>query len=240
MPMITDKKVRSRILFIIFLWFASACSLNQADQGIYIFSYSFDFKESDHGWKAGFADYPAGPDSTALELKYEYTTVQSGDHAFMLSGNSHGEELFMFLKKKLTGLQPETNYTLTFSVELTSNNLQGTKDSIIVPGDMVFLKVGATAIEPKRILDRNKFVMNIDKGILGDSGQDMVYIGNLTPNPDPVNYINRSNSSSTTSPLVVRTDGDGNLWLIVGTDSGIEGVTTLYYSKINIALSTSK
>ena len=35
----------------------------------------------------------------------------------------------------------------------------------------------------------------------------------------------------------VTTDADGALWLIVGTDSGFEGLTTLYYGQIAVVLS---
>ena len=37
-------------------------------------------------------------------------------------------------------------------------------------------------------------------------------------------------------PLTVETDGEGRFWLIVGTDSGFEGLTTLYYARITYRL----
>jgi putative lipoprotein len=38
------------------------------------------------------------------------------------------------------------------------------------------------------------------------------------------------------SPLSVTTDASGGMWLIVGTDSGFEGLTALYYSRISYTL----
>ena len=36
--------------------------------------------------------------------------------------------------------------------------------------------------------------------------------------------------------LTARTDGAGTLWVFVGTDSGFEGATAVYYSRIEIKL----
>ena len=37
-------------------------------------------------------------------------------------------------------------------------------------------------------------------------------------------------------PLVVVTDSEGGVWLIVGTDSGFEGLSGLYYARISYTL----
>jgi hypothetical protein len=34
----------------------------------------------------------------------------------------------------------------------------------------------------------------------------------------------------------VRANPDGTFWLLVGTDSGFEGTTTLYYQRIGVTL----
>jgi hypothetical protein len=142
----------------------------------------------------------------------------------------------MFLKKKLTGLQPNTDYTITFDVEVASNAYAGNTSGS--PGETVFLKVGATDIEPKSVIDKGKFVMNIDKGNQAESGIDMVTIGDIAvPGSGVYVKINRTNAS-TDRPLEVTSNNKGELWLIVGTDSGYQGVTTLYYTTISIVLSS--
>ena len=40
-------------------------------------------------------------------------------------------------------------------------------------------------------------------------------------------------------PFEAVSDADGSLWLIVGTDSGFEGPTMLYYAEISVALTQS-
>ena len=40
-----------------------------------------------------------------------------------------------------------------------------------------------------------------------------------------------------TIPVVATADAAGKIWVFVGTDSGFEGRTTLYYSKITVTVS---
>ena len=64
----------------------------------------------------------------------------------------------------------------------------------------------------------------------------MVVIGNVAhPGVTGREYrIKTMNNDG--KPLTVETDGEGRLWLIVGTDSGFEGLTTLYYDRISYRL----
>ncbi|WP_381523487.1 hypothetical protein [Spirosoma soli] len=137
------------------------------------------------------------------------------------------------MKKKLTGLQPNTDYKLVFDVELPSayaDNSVGIGGS---PGSSVFLKAGASAVEPKKQLKDDFYEINIDKGSQSEGGRDAVLLGNIGAGEDVTDYklITRSN---TDDPLTARTNDKGELWLIVGTDSGYEGLTTLYYSSVKV------
>lgn len=78
-------------------------------------------------------------------------------------------------------------------------------------------------------------VMNIDKGNQSQGGNDMVVIGNVGIPGDEFSYtlIQRDNMQQ---PVRVRTDDSGNLWVIIGTDSGFEGTTTLYYNTVEVFL----
>lgn len=42
------------------------------------------------------------------------------------------------------------------------------------------------------------------------------------------------------SPVVVKADDSGGAWLIVGTDSGFEGLTRLYYDRISFTLTPTE
>ena len=37
-------------------------------------------------------------------------------------------------------------------------------------------------------------------------------------------------------PLKIKSDADGKLWVFVGTDSGFEGKTVLYYTNVKVTL----
>jgi hypothetical protein len=224
-------KAMCRLLFAGIFILLMSCDQDEGKPGIDIFSETFDFNEDQHGFEGGFSDYPAGPDdSVVFELQYAYTVEpEGGEKAIMLSGNNRSDDLFMFLKKKLTGLQSNTDYTITFDVEVGSAG---------APGETVFLKVGATDIEPKSVIDKGNFVMNIDKGNQAEDGIDMVTIGDVAaPSSGVYVKINRTNAS-TDRPLEVTSNNKGELWLIVGTDSGFKGTTTLYYTTISVVLSS--
>ena len=67
--------------------------------------------------------------------------------------------------------------------------------------------------------------------------RDMVVLGNVATGE----LVNREYRIKTLDnvdlPLSVATDGEGRVWLIVGTDSGFEGLSAFYYSRISYTLS---
>jgi hypothetical protein len=220
----------------------SACNLDDGDQApMLIFSTTFDFNESDHGWQVGFADYPAGPDSVLFDLRYAYTDDVPESiltqKSLMLSGNNLSKDLFMYLKKKISGLKPDTDYTITFNVELASN-LNAVEPSSTTAS--VYLKAGATNSEPKSVIQSGYYVMNIDKGNESSGGQDATSLGDiLIPQYASGYSLISRNNTMTNSRYVARTDSNGDLWLIIGTDSNLEGTTTVFYTRVNVVFSVS-
>lgn len=204
-----------------------------------IFSEKYDFSESDNGWLAGFSDYPAGPDdSTRYELKYAYTDQAAGSmltkKSIMLSGNNLNRDLFMFVKKKVTGLGPNTDYTITFSVDLAST----CSTLATATNGAVYLKAGAVSREPKKVIDGNYYVMNIDKGNEGTAGRDVISLGNIHTLGSNTGYALASrNNAVANSPYVATTNAEGELWIILGTDSNLEGTNSIFYKRVNIVFS---
>jgi hypothetical protein len=236
------KLLYRKLIFIATLASFSSCSQSANDQAsLLIVPANFDFLESDQGWRHGFAEYPSGPDTVLYELKYAYTDQPSGSiitkPSVMLSGRNLSKDLFMYLKRKITGLKPKTDYTVTFSVELASDF---TTDLYASSGS-VYLKAGATPFEPKTLDDAGYFVMNIDKGTAADgSGQHMISLGDIATATNATGYtlVTRNNTMAN-SRYVAKTNADGELWLIVGTDSSYEGTTTVFYNRINVLFSAS-
>ncbi|MFZ6014167.1 MAG: hypothetical protein ACOYXT_27745 [Bacteroidota bacterium] len=237
-------KLFHRFLMFLAVLIAEGCALESAEDKFLIFSYSFDFDENTHDWQPGFSEYPAGKsDSSLYQLQYAYTALPSdpaGRKAIMLSGHNRSEELFMYIRKKITDLAPDTDYTVSFEVEMASETFPTNLDSNgPAAPENVFLKVGATSFQPKSVVVDDHYVLNLDKGFQSASGEDMTVIGTaaVTEGAVPYALVSRSNSSYY-RPKSVRTNSNGELWLIVGTDSSFEGITAVYYT--NIAITFSK
>lgn len=217
------------------------CNLDDGgNTDLLIFTGDYDFNEERYGWAAGFADYPSSPeDSAQFELKSAYTEPIASKltkRSVMLSGKNVNKDLFMYIKKKVDGLKPNTDYTLTFSVELASDLNAATT----VSGGSLFLKAGATGSEPKSVIDAGTYVMNIDKGNQGVAGEDMVLLGDIRSETYNAAYsmVTRTNTMSN-SRYMARTNADGELWLIVGTDSSLEGTTKVFYTRVKVVFSAS-
>ena len=231
------------IVFVCMMLLCS-CSLSDDDKGISVFSVSFDFSESADGWTADFADLPANAeDSIFYELKHGYTNLPANlgmRKAIMLSGNNHSDDLFMFIKRKVTGLNPNTSYTLVFEVELASNAPKGTVGAGGSPGESVYLKAGASEIEPVKNLEGDRYVLNIDKGNQSEAGSNATVLGDIATPLTVAEYtlITRNNASPSAEPLIAQSNNAGEIWLMIGTDSGFEGTTTVYYTNVKVLFSS--
>jgi hypothetical protein len=104
------------------------------------------------------------------------------------------------------------------------------------PGEGVTIKAGAVSIEPIKVLNttENYYRMNIDKSNQTNSGADMKVIGNFANGTDAFTYIIKQ--LSTTTPISVRSNEQGEIWLVIGTDSGFEAKTTIYYNSIKASI----
>lgn len=234
-------KVCRKAFCLIFFAVLSSCGLDENDQPpLLIFSTDYDFSQGEQGWQHGFADFPADPgDSILFDLRYAYTDEVPESlltkRSLMLSGKNLNKDLFMYLKKKVDQLKPDTDYTITFTVELASN-----LNSSLSTGGSVYLKAGATHTEPKSVIEGGNYVLNIDKGNGGIAGEDVITLGDLATPASSVSYavITRNNTMAN-SRYIAKTNSEGELWLIVGTDSNLEGSTTVFYTRINVVLSAS-
>lgn len=216
---------------LLFCGLVMGCSLAKDEQGFFVISQLDEFSTGLNEWRGDFADYPV-EDSLMYELKFghEDLPVNLGTgKALLLSGNNKNDDLFMFIKKRVRYLQPNTEYSVSFDISFVSNASKGS------PGGNVFLKAGATAIEPIKIQQGDMYRMNINIGNQEQSGADMAVLGDITTDTGTDSYSLESRNSL--SSFRATSNSNGELWLIVGTDSGYEGVTTLYYTKIGVVLS---
>lgn len=201
--------------------------------------HEWNFEQDAMGWTGHFADYPVGREDF-YELDFSYDNLpaplDSTMGALRLNGSNRSDDLFMYIHRRITGLRPETVYYLTFTVEFASNvpdNRVGIGGS---PGESVYIKAGATAEEPGRITDdMDYYRMNIDKGNQSQGGADMIVIGDFSNDTDQQVYVLKT-VTNTEQEFAVTPNESGELWLIIGTDSGFEGTTTVYYNSVKAEL----
>lgn len=209
----------------------------------------FDFRDGKVGWEHGFAEYApdmrmeldGGLRPLPSELEIEGT-------GYYLQGMNGSDDLFMFLKRQLgtdDGIIPGQEYRINFTIVFASNAPSGAVGVGGAPGESVFLKAGASAIEPEAYLDTDMdyYVMNVDKGGLGATGEGEAgsivgHIANGIPAEEvdlqdpPYVSLERQHEHKYT----VTASPDGELWLLIGTDSGFEGLTGIYYQSISVTL----
>ena len=217
--------------YLIFLFFVSILNAQ---------TFFFDFTTGYEGWDGNFADYPVGAESD-YELEFERTAlpayIDSTQKALRISGLNRSDDLFMYIYKQISGLQPHRTYSIKFSVEFASNaptNAQGVGG---VPGEGVTMKAGAVLYQPDRLISYDHgyaegyYVMNLDKGNQVLPGADMDTIGHVGVTDTTTRFALKTNTNDG-HPFTITTDSAGTVWLIIGTDSGYEGKTTLYYNRI--------
>ena len=208
------------------------------------YQFEYDFEADQQGWVTGFADLPADYDPLVYELDSGWGELPSGleGNAIYLSGHNRSDDLFMFLKKQVDGLKPDTTYQADFIIELASNVPEGLMGIGGSPGESVFVKAGATTDEPEVIEEDDGWLrMNIDKGNQASEGEDMINLGTIAnPNIDLDTFTGEEYALMTLTSegrhFEVLSDGQGMAWLIAGTDSGFEGPTGVYYSRISAQL----
>ena len=197
-----------------------------------------DFETSADDWTGDFAEYSTAQDSI-MEFKLERTALpaalDASRKAMKIEGMNRSDDMFMFLKRKVTGLDPNRTYKVTFEIDLGTDypaNSVGIGGS---PGSAVYLKAGASPNEPVKKLVGDYYEVTIDKGQQAMGGKEVILIGDVSNGVEDFVYklVKRGNAET---PVSVKPNAKGEIWLCVGTDSGFEGKTTLYYDKITAVI----
>lgn len=194
----------------------------------------YDFRQGAQQWQAGFSDYPSD-NADIYQLQSGIRTLPSGfeGQGFYLAGINRSDDLFMYIKKQITGLQPSTRYQLSVSLRFLTDagaNCVGTGGA---PGESVYLKFGYDATEPKQA----GYYLNTDKGNQSQDGTQARVIGTIAAPEigcDGQNFASKTLTGSGNTPLQFTSNADGSIWVFIGTDSGFEGLTRLYYQELEL------
>lgn len=216
-------------------------------------TYSFAFDADMQGWQPMFVDYPAGAsaeEQSAIDAFYELyakhsrlpSPLNTTAGAIELNGSNHSDDLKMLVKKQLQGLSANTDYEIDVVAIIASNAPQGCAGVGGAPGESVWLKAAVVNREPSRILGAGSnsayWRLNIDMGDQsGDGAEGRVlddFANSQTCESATSAYELKTISSVGGPALAARTDANGALWVAFGTDSGFEGVTTLFIESIEI------
>ena len=205
-------------------------------------TFDFKFDSESHGWQGGFVDLPVNAGDT-YQLVYEPfkqlpTELGTGSAPFIQSQNL-SDDVFMFIKKQVTGLTPNTNYIAYFEVVLATNVPANSVGIGGPPGESVYVKAGGSPQEPQGIVEtvgnEDYYRLNVDKGNQSTSGNNAVILGNVAKtNGDASDQYQAKLLTNANRYVAVRTDENGSAWIFVGTDSAFEGLTQLYYKSITV------
>jgi hypothetical protein len=200
----------------------------------------------DNGWEGGFSDYSPQHGDMGFEsgIAPLPETLDRPGSGFRLGGMNLSDDLFMYMKRRLStedGVIPGQSYRITYRVLFASDAPDGCFGIGGPPGEGVFLKVGATAEEPRTVLVGDMYELTVDKDNQAAGGRDVWLAGDIANGIEceealaagqPHAEVERTYAHDQT----VTASEDGTLWLIVGTDSGFEGYTDLYYIEIEVLL----
>jgi hypothetical protein len=226
---------KTRFLALLLLGLlATACKKDDTPTDVQTFN--FDFDKGLQGWTVDFSDY--NQSNGDLELKGEIAPLpaplNTAVKALKVQGHNRSDDLFMFIERKLTGLEPKRDYRLKIDVRLASDAPNGAVGIGGAPGESVYLKAGGTSIEPVVTKKANgDYEVNIKKGQQSNSGDDLKVIGNTANGGTKFEYVGIARKAE---GQTVKTNEKGECWVVIGTDSGYEGLTTLYYQRVDVRL----
>jgi hypothetical protein len=235
---------RLTVTLAVFISFTISCFAQGTPTTI---SVSFDFRNGALGWQAGFADYPPTTDKNGFyQLLAEVRTLPPelgvNGTGFYIQGNNHSDDLFMFIKRRLNsddGIVAGQTYQITYTLVFASSVQSG---CVGVGGSpAVTLKAGASPAEPIALFDSSPLISWLRMNVGKDPNQ-----GNIAASPTGTiangipcgsgqnSYVSIQRTHQHTS--LVNANAKGELWLLIGTDSGFEGLTALYYQRIAVTL----
>lgn len=197
----------------------------------------FDFRTDPSGWEADFTDFPEGRgEDVGFEAGVRELPDPLEGSSLFHRGNNFSDDLFMYFKRRIEGLEPGTSYRAGFEIRFASDEGQ---DCGVGTGPNVVVKAGAAATEPVRVVDdRGNVRLSVDKGGQRNSGANALVLGDIRNGEpgcgDDLPFAEETVTVEET--ITVTADGDGRLWLFFGTESAFEVAHGLYFTELRVRL----
>lgn len=210
----------------------------------------FNFANGADGFTADFADYSPGMEIGNTGIRFQSGVQRlpapfANRTGFFLAGTNRSDDLFMYIWRPATGLVPGQRYRVLVEFTFATNVPPGCAGIGGSPGEGVPLKAGASEREPVKSVVSGRVQVNLDKSNQQGSGRELINVGNFDGGSGGCGDnqgIYQLKSLSTANPpqrpgltpppadaLLVTADAAGRLWIVIGTDSGFEGRTEIYY-----------
>jgi hypothetical protein len=196
------------------------------------FSFATDFA----GWEVGYTDFTQGQED-AIDFRFGYERLPApldDKRGIYLSGENAPDDLFMYIYRLLDGLAASKSYRVDTKITFATDAPPDCVGIGGAPGESVVIKAGATDAVPTRVLQADNYVgSSIDKAQQTNDGTEMKIIGTFAQTEpggecSGAQYALKTLDSDGDGP-VVTSDAQGRLWLVIGTESGFEGTTRIYY-----------
>ncbi len=203
-------------------------------------TFDLDFTAESHGWEAGFSDFrPQDEEQMELASGHEPlpADVEEEGIGLFVGATNRSDDVFMYWTGQVDGLEPGVVYEARFRVDFATEAPSGCVGVGGPPGEAVHLKTGATPVRPEPVEENGYLQMNIDKGNQLQDGEDAIRIGDVAnTNEDCLDWRWEMKTLESADPFEARADEEGSLWLLVGTDSGFEARTELFYTRFRVEL----
>jgi len=210
-------------------------------------SFNSDFSNTNQSFEIDAADHQVEhslnqfiiSELVQLPSPYEYR------NGIEFSWNNYNEDIKGFIKKKVSGLNPNSQFIVEFSVNILtfmSEECLGIGGS---PGKDVIVKASLLAQEPLKYIDDSGlfpfYRVDIDENLYG--GDDVNYLGHIgLPVPcddvflhqDPIWEIKHLTNEDNVS---FSSGATGDAWIYVSIDSGVGGHQKVYITDVEVKVS---
>lgn len=232
------------IFLIIVLFQTSGCSLvTGSDDPDFTYEYQFDDRPND--WSTLFSNYWVGrEDDFELESGYRPLPepLDTDKTGYYLSGKNISDDLNMFWKHRIDDLEPETSYRVEFDVTFATDAPSGCVGVGGPPGEGVTVHTSLSNIEPARVVDDSSemefYRLNLAERYDGEahSWYRATEIGDVANSRECEEGREYELKNVMGVQQSTTTDASGSFWLLVGTRSGFEATTSLYYTEVKVRL----
>ena len=198
-----------------------------------------NFHRGTQGFVADFADYPAD-DPETYELTADYRSLPpplEAKSALFISGVNRSDDLFMFYKAHVGGLVPGVRYVATATAEIATEVPYGCIGVGGAPGESVWIKAGASEVEPIPVREGDYLRVNIDVGNQSNGGDQAVVLGDMANSRscEQPRQWEQESFLGQSIPEPVSASPSGRVWLLLGVDSGFESLTEVYLTRFSVS-----